>query len=219
VRGADVETTTVDIDVPGGELKAAMMYLALIAYPESHNKRNRSYKAMFALLNRMARHAKKPMSPSAAELFDEITTKAQGDTLGRGHKGTLPRIFLRLRAANAAELLFASSMLRLTRSGASISIAIENVQHDFVGRALWHGHVSLNDIAKREGSNFKHYVWAVSKPVMHMAFTLRRLRLRDDGRPLYIQLLANPAWIREALPLAESWRANVDHRYPGTHRR
>jgi hypothetical protein len=209
-----VETAEVDFDEGGGELTAAVWYLAALAYPEprstSGNRRDRTVRAMLAWLNRGAEYLGKPTASFARQLFDEFPSwQVLGNALGRGQKGALARIRLRLRAAKAAEQLFATSMLDLSRTEWTISIRVENLQHDFVGRVLWDGPLTLNDIAKREGSNFKHFVWAVSKPVVHLAFALLRMRINDDGRPFWMQLLAKPEWTRDALPLAELWRSRL----------
>jgi hypothetical protein len=187
-----METTAIDVDAPGGDLLAAVAYLAVLAYPESYKKRDRCVAAMLALMNRGARHLGLPTAPTASELFKQVPPKRQAEILGRGSKGgALRRIFRRMQAARAA-----SEML-------SRSVA---------GRRA----VSLNEVAAAYDGNasyFMHTIWAESKPVLHLALGLRSALMRlswvDDGRPPYIQLLAKPEWVREAMRSAESWRRQL----------
>jgi hypothetical protein len=175
-----VETTELDLDAPGGELRAAMAYLAALAYPESHRKRNNSVKALLALMNRAARDLGKPLSPSASDLFAEVPRQMQARRLGTGRKGMLPRIRRRLQAAQAAAEAFGGRSLR-------------EIAAAHAGDAAY----------------FLHTVWSESKPVLHLALAMRGtlMRWEDDGRPAYLQLLARPAWVREAMRSAESWRS------------
>ena len=175
-----METTEIDLEAPGGELLGAVAYLAVLAYPESHRKRSRCVDAMLAMLNRAAKTHGRATSKFASELFAEIPTKRQGEILGKGQKGALRRIYRRWQAAEIASRALASGM-------------------------------SLNAIIAELNANESHFfdaVWSESKPVLHLALALRGIAFRwqDDGRPSYIQLLARPTWVRDAIQSAENWR-------------
>jgi hypothetical protein len=106
--------------------------------------------------------------------------RPQGEILGTGQKGMLPRIYRRNTAARAAQ--------RMISSGCSLN----EVARIYGG----------ND------SYFLHTVWAESKPVLHLALGLRSVLVdwQDDGRAPYVQLLARQGWVREAMTQAENWR-------------
>lgn len=175
-----METTQLDLGAPGGELLASIAYLAVMAYPESHRKRDRAVLACLAFMNRAARHLGKPLSPIASELFRDVPQRRQGEILGTGQKGMLPRIYRRNLAARAAQ--------RMISTGCSLH--------------------KVAEIYSGNESYFLHTVWGESKPVLHLAVGLRSVlaNWQDDGRPPYLQLLARLGWVREAMTRAENWR-------------
>lgn len=175
-----METTELDLDAPGGELLGAIAYLAVLAYPESHRKRDRCVSALLALCNRAARDAGKPTAAFASELFDEVPHHVQARTLSTtGRKGMLPRVRRRLVAADAAA-------------------------HAFLGQSI----NKAAKRSGMDESYFMYNIWAKSKPVLHLALALREVLLswQHDGHPIYLQLIARPSWVRSAIVSAENWR-------------
>lgn len=223
VRRNAGEVTAVPISGPGGELLAAMMFLATLAYPESWDARNRAIEAMRSWMVRTSRASGRRV-PKGQKLMPR---KNQDATLRR----LRARINKRLIAASVASRIITGERYR----GREVSAAPEDLQRTRV-RLMNAGHsfesavahtltkhetspgpaLSLKDFARRapEGvANFLHNSWAPE--VLHLAMALRQISMawkrREDPRPFGLAaLLARPDWSRAALEKAEKWAWMLD---------
>lgn len=214
------EVTAVPVSAPGGELIAALMLLATLAYPESWPKRDRAIIALRDFLTRAARRAGHPAGSLVLE-----AQQMQG-TLRRLDR----RLWQRLQAADVAARL----LIGIRHPGKERPIAPEVQQ-----RTRWHlqqhgaspaqarrltatvapvpgDAVTLSDYGRGYPSGparFKRDVWAPE--VMHLAVALHTVRLAwtdPHGRPFSLAtLLYNPQWAPPALEHAERLTVLLAH--------
>lgn len=213
------EFTALPIDEPGGELFAAMAFLAALAYPESTTYRDRAIEAMKAMMLRAARaHGSDFGKPS-------MLMQQQHGTLRRLDG----RIEKRLDAAQAAAFFMLGAHARGSRE---LKLDAANVKRtrDWLMR---HGHtmasadkhaakyrsipgplLSVNRWALRTGrGDWERDTWRPSRPVLHLALALRVVQMQwTDPRPFGLwPLLANPQWIRAALASAENHVVHLEY--------
>jgi hypothetical protein len=178
-----METSRVDV-TGGGEVLAMAAYFAVLAYPESHRKRDRAVKAVLAFMCRGARAQGLPLSPIASELFRAVPPRREFEIFGTGQKGLLPTLRRRHLAALAAD--------RMVRTRCSLR------------------HCAA--ISGLDESHFKQKIWTESKPVLHLMLALHHHTLRHwrfDRRPWWEQLLARAGWVHEAMLIAEQGRPKL----------
>lgn len=201
---------------------AAMMFLAALAYPESHAARNRAVSAMLARVKRDARAVDHPAgrSEDARQLFAQVKRQQQRNTLRQTGK-RLQRRFL--QAEIASQLLMG---MRRVISHKKIPPEVQKFtrdklmrEHDFgMDQALrmtaqtWPvmgSPVSLNTYARPNGglTAFRRDVWRPE--VVHLALAFRVATMkweREHGRALvnFLELVIEPDWITGALKSAEA---------------
>jgi hypothetical protein len=160
-------------------LFAAMMYLAALAYPESHAKRQRFILAMKAYCLRYARHQRRIDRERVAIIITAITPQQQRGQLGAGFR----RIAHRVHMADVALLSFLellSSPALQIRSGVPLTARMDQV---------------------RGGARPAFRRWQATRPVLHLALALRTIL--QEPLELGVALLYDPAWVPRALRFAE----------------
>jgi hypothetical protein len=173
------EATSVSLSAPGGEVFAAMMYLAALAYPESHAKRDRFVLAMKAHCLRHARRQRRITREHAAVIVTGITPQQQRGRLGQG----FGRVAHRIRMADAA----LPSFLELL-SSRSFRITVNSTLTDRLGQ-----------VSGDRRETFR--TWKATRPVLHLALALRTIL--QEPRELGVELLYEPTWVPRALKFAE----------------
>jgi hypothetical protein len=210
------EITEVDIRNP---LVAAMVFLAAVAYPESHSERDRAIDAMRALLVRACLARALPTG-DYGDLLARMPNQQQDGTLRR----LSTRLHWRITMANCAGRLLSrtrkivgytratpSEQKRrrdaLLRAGTSLQQATRRAA------ILWPAAgqpYSLNDFAKQwpaGQARFKSTVWAPE--VLHLAMALRSEIVRGAASIGVVGLLRNPHWAPRAIERAESFWLNM----------
>ncbi len=224
------EITALPLDEPGGELFAAMAYLAAVAYPESTTKRDRAIEAMKAMMLRAARrhglkYGKPPMlaqqqhgtlrrlasrlqkrlAAAEAAAWFVFGTRTPGRAVKLGPAEIQRARFFVMRAGGR----IAASADEIRRTGGGILVATHRTE---LGPLL-----SVNHWSRREQmvgvGDFERDTWRSSRAVLHLAFALRGIRRNwTDPRGFGLfTLLANPQWVREALPSSERWLVLLEH--------
>lgn len=221
------EFTALALDEPGGELFAAMAFLAALAYPESTAKRDRAIEAMKSLMLRAARTYGRDYGTPP------MLAQQQHGTLRR----LAVRVGKRLDAAEAAAMF--SLGLRQAGRKVKISPADQQRARSFVRRAGGRVAASPDDARKNGGvvvatqrrergavasvnywakrhsmrGDWERDTWRPSRPVLHLALGLRRVRMDwTDPRGFGLfPLLANPQWVRVALGSAERHVVLLEH--------
>lgn len=211
------EITPIDSRNP---VMAAMMFLAALAYPESHPKRTRAVKAMLVRLYRDARKAGHPIgrSDAANQLIAAIKVQQQTNTL----RQTGNRLDKRVLQAEVALRLLAS----VRRPGPPVRIHpdVRKQTRDWLMRAGFSmdsadkhaarvskdggAPYSLNEYGNAHGgkSAFKRDVWRMD--VLHLALVYRSARKQWERQHQlvmtdFMQLVASPEWVIPALQTAE----------------
>lgn len=183
------EITRVPIEAHG-ELFAAMMYLAALAYPESRAERDEFIRAMKAHCLRLGRRHRRIGREAAAPAIGAMTPQRQAGRMRAG----LRRVAHRLQIAEVA----LPSFVELLGSGC-IAIKI---------RGSLTQRISELEIDRRE--TFRK--WKAARPVLHLALAMRTAC--GDPRRVDVSLLHEPQWAPRALRLAEAY-LEVLRRSPG----
>jgi hypothetical protein len=171
-----------------GELPAAMLFLALIAYPESSREeeklRARALLAMQAWCERQARAAGYAINGTAIKA---LRVEHQTNTLRR----LSTRLQKRLEAGRTGAML----LLKVRRPGK-------------LGAPY-----NVSDFAEASGnrSKFLSVLWQPEVLPMCLVFHAVRLRWRDPRGFGVRRLLANPAWAIPALEAVEHWGQALPH--------
>jgi hypothetical protein len=207
------ELTQVDISSP---LWAAMVFLAVLAYPESTDRRDRAILAMKAWVYRAARSFNKPVGSDSASVFAAMPVQQQN--------GTLRRLSMRLDKRLIAGSVASQLVLHMHKPGRIERIAPSQQQRTrqmlmtqgipyakavrlTMQTRTWPGKLfSLNDYAKRYpggSARFKNQVWRPEILHLALAFHSTALGWRDPLGFNIFRLLANPQWILNALNVAE----------------
>jgi hypothetical protein len=188
---------------PGGELLAAMTFLAILAYPESTSKRTRAIEAMRSRYARTVRRG----SPS-------MTAQQQDGTLRR----LALRVVKRIDAAEAARAFVHGGRQPMRRVPVRHEPArlprarFRQKKTGMRGRlvtgsylepgALW----TVNAWARQSlRGDWERDTWRTSRPVLHMALALLDEFESRRGACGVTDMLLNPGWVRGVLSDAESW--------------
>lgn len=173
------ELTSLEVGTPAQQFDAATGFLAALAYPESHSKRNRACLAMRAMMFRWARDVGRlTRTVAVAEAF-ALPPRNMGGSMRRLED----RIKRRLEAAE----VFARLLLQFRPASDAEPYSLRAFQ-----------------ARRRIGPHYRG-TWCLE--VMHLAMALRALSMRwTDPRGFGVRtLLANPGWIVAALDSAESF--------------
>ena len=213
-----------------------MAYLAILAYPDSKEERNRFIEAYKALvIKRAMRHGYKRNLYRPA--LRAITNQAIDGTLRRGEA----RILHRFRAATLAQLrvfsclgmpLIECALASLTGRTTTAHLRANDVD---LGRrpsmnnlADWlAGEINLSRGVRfggATGNHVKSRIWGESKPVVHLAWAMasrwEECGLRP-GRTEFWDLFLQPNWLRNAMTQAELLRRSLcqspELRFLGVH--
>ncbi len=207
------EITHIPTDNP---LWCAIVFLAVLAYPESFEKRDRAILAMKALMIRAARSFGKPTGASSAKVLASMPVQQQ--------EGTLRLLSRRLHKRQLAGVVASNLIMDLHRPGATVAVPPE-VQQQTRFRLIARGlsprraaeltmtqrHLpgrpyTLNDYARKYrggAAKFKSDVWRPEILHFVLAFHSVRLEWRDPRGFNLHRLLANPEWSIGALRSAE----------------
>jgi hypothetical protein len=209
----DREVTYVDTANP---LWAAMVFLAVLAYPEDYGRRDRAILAMKALMCRAAKRLGLPSDRNESELFARMPPQQQRGTLRR----LSGRLYKRQQAGVAASYLLLGvrkpghrkpitpaaqqkTVFSLLSRGATYAQARKMVMR----HTLMPGPpLSLNDFAKRYSggpARFKSDAWRPEILHLILAFHSVRISWKDPHGFSVVRLLANPEWSLKALRVAE----------------
>jgi hypothetical protein len=184
VRRGHAEVTDVDLSGDAAELWGAMLFLAVVCYPEAHEMRDRSIDAMRTFLARAHRQVRGSV-PAGAHL--EMKTQQQD--------GHLRRMNTRLRKRLLAGRIGVELMLK--GAGGPMSSKLPT-------RAQA---ASLSRYAERRAdrANFFRDDWRPE--ILHLCLALTCEKSRWHGpRPFCVQsLVLRPAWAPRALRVAESF--------------
>lgn len=173
------EITIVDLS-DTGELFAAMMFLAALAYPENHRDRDHFILALEAHCIRYAQRAKRMTRAAGSPVTRAIKAEQQRGTIRRGFR----RILHRLQMAEVIQPQFLESMSTLSfqiHAGGSTTQSLQRLEAD--RRELFR-------------------TLKASKPVLHFAISLRSVVLTQKLHGF--ALLKSPGWIGGALTSAEA---------------
>jgi hypothetical protein len=212
-EGSIREVTLVDTSNP---LWAAMVFLAVLAYPESFIRRDRAILAMKALMYRAARSFDRPIGCDSSDTFASMPVQQQRGTLRRldgrlkkrlkaGIVASLLLIGLRKpgRVVRIAPLDQQRTRQALIANGASYTQAarLTMKRRTFPGKPY-----SLNDFARHYAggaARFKTDVWRPE--IVHLTLAFHSLAVTwPDSRGFGVaRLLANPDWSVQALKSAD----------------
>jgi hypothetical protein len=187
-RNAGIADEVTDIDVDAvGELFAAMVFLAALAYPQSHPARNRFITAMKSACQRAARAAGR--STAAPVLL----AKNQNATLRLGVK----RIHYRVLAARAASCELPTIFFQRLLRGVEF-VGPDAAKASLQLRAKNSRTRRIESITNDHSRAFRH--WRATAPVLHLGLSLNSVPAAYGAG---FQLLFNTGWIAAALRRAE----------------
>lgn len=210
-RWPEHELSSVDVD---NQLWPAMVFLAALAYPESHEKRDRAILAMKALVAR----AYKDLggTEDVSSMVNALRVENQRGTLNLLQKRLDKRLYVghvvsslvgSVRRPGLRERVSPVDQKRtrdyLMRRGASMEAA---VRMTMTVQTRPGSRKTLSDYARQSGTSkakFMNEWWAPEVFHLALSFFVVSCRWKDPRGFNIARLLANPGWSLEALRRAE----------------